>query len=111
MLFGIEGRLGQRKLHGIVNLSRRYPSRFVDAACAAAIEQGIHSYKHVKALTERLVAEALAALEAADTAPDPGRSELAQANALIRDTREYGSLFTLATRTRANTNTQVGGGQ
>jgi transposase len=111
MLFGIEGRLGQRKLHGIVNLSRRYPSRFVDAACAAAIEQGIHSYKHVKALTERMVAEALAALEAADTAPDPGRSELAQANALIRDTREYGSLFTLATRTRANTNTQVGGGQ
>ena len=28
------GRVGQRKLHGIVNLSRRYPSRFVDAACA-----------------------------------------------------------------------------
>jgi len=57
MLFGIEGRVGQRKLHGIVNLGRRYPNRFVDAACALSIEQGIHSYKHVKALTERLVAE------------------------------------------------------
>lgn len=95
MLFGIEGRVGQRKLHGIVNLSRRYPSRFVDAACAAAIEQGIHSYKHVKALTEGLVAEALAAIEAAG-ADDPGRADLAQEHMLIRDAQEYGALFAQA---------------
>jgi len=55
MLFAIEGRVGQRKLWGIVNLARRYPNRFIDAACAAAMEQGVHSYRHVKALTERLV--------------------------------------------------------
>lgn len=109
MLFGIEGRVGQRKLHGIVNLSRRYPSRFVDAACAAAIEQGIHSYKHVKALTERLVAEALAAIDAAGDGADPGRADLAQEHALIRDTEEYGSLFNLAA-TQAGVDTSVGGG-
>lgn len=114
MLFGIEGRVGQRKLHGIVNLSRRYPNRFVDAACAQAIEQGIHSYKHVKALTERLVAEALAALDAAGDGANTGRADLAQEHALIRDTQEYGSLFTLAATQAgmgANANANVGGGQ
>ncbi|MFY8083430.1 MAG: IS21 family transposase [Rubrivivax sp.] len=115
MLFGIEGRVGQRKLHGIVNLSRRYPSRFVDAACEVALEQGIHSYKHVKALTERLVAQALAAIDAAGDEADPGRADLAQQHALIRDTQEYGSLFELAataatTATRAGANTSIGGG-
>lgn len=112
MLFGIEGRVGQRKLHGIVNLSRRYPNRFVDAACALSIEQGIHSYKHVKALTERLVGQALAAVEAAGDGPDPGRADLAQEHALIRDTEEYGSLFDLAATkasSPAGANTSVGG--
>ncbi|MBH9282525.1 IS21 family transposase [Pseudomonas aeruginosa] len=109
MLFGIEGRVGQRKLHGIVNLSRRYPSRFVNAACAAAIEQGIHSYKHVKALTERLVAEALASIDAAGDGTDPGRADLAQEHVLIRDTEEYGSLFNLAA-TQAGVDTSEGGG-
>ena len=117
MLFGTEGRVGQRKLHGIVNLSRRYPNRFVDAACALSIEQGIHSYKHVKTLTERLVAQALAAIDAAgDACSDeagPGRADLAQQHALIRDTKEYGSLFELAATkasSPAGANTCVGGG-
>jgi transposase len=107
MLFGVEGRVGQRKLHGIVNLSRRYPRRFVDAACATAIEQGIHSYKHVRKLTEHLVAQALAAIEAVDAQPDADHTELTQAHALIRDTHEYGSLFALAACSHA----QAGGGQ
>ena len=96
-------------------MSRRYPSRFVDAACEVALEQGIHSYKHVKALTERLVAQALAAIDAAGDEADPGRADLAQQHALIRDTQEYGSLFELAataatTATRAGANTSIGGG-
>ncbi|EQD75944.1 integrase core domain protein, partial [mine drainage metagenome] len=64
MLFGIEGRVGQRKLWGIVSLGGRYPRRLVDAACARAIADGVHSYRHVKALTEKLVADALATLDA-----------------------------------------------
>jgi len=39
MLFAIDGRMGQRKLWGIVNLAKRYPHHFIDAACAAAMEQ------------------------------------------------------------------------
>ncbi len=91
MLFAIEGRVGQRKLWGIVNLARRYPHRFIDAACAAAMEQGVHSYRHVKALTERLVADALAALESGT--PTPSASMLTQQHALIRSADEYGDLF------------------
>ena len=75
-----------------------------------AIEQGIHSYKHVKALTERLVADALSAIDAAGATPDPGRADLAQEHALIRDTQEYGSLFAQAAA-QSSANASVEGGQ
>ena len=39
MLFAIEGRVGQRKLWGIVGLADRYPRRLVDRACAQAIDR------------------------------------------------------------------------
>jgi hypothetical protein len=58
LLFAIEGRVGQRKLWGIVGLARRYPAHCVDAACAQALEQGIYSYKRVLALTEAIFAQA-----------------------------------------------------
>jgi transposase len=88
MLFAIEGRVGQRKLWGIVNLAKRYPNHFIDAACAQAMEQSVHSYRHVKAITERLVADALAALE-----PAPQQLTLTQQHTLIRSAQEYGDLF------------------
>jgi hypothetical protein len=95
MLFDIEGRVGQRKLWGIVSLAERYPRRLVDSACARAMADGIHSYKHVKTVTERLVAEALAAIDLADAAGGPVQGELAltQEHPLIRSTDEYGDLF------------------
>ena len=101
MLFAIEGRVGQRKLWGIVGLARHSPRRMVDAACERAMQDGVHSYKHVKAITERLVADALAAMDAA-TAPGTSTCttpttelapELAQQHALIREANEYGDLF------------------
>ena len=88
MLFAIEGRVGQRKLWGIVNLAKRYPNHFIDAACTQAMEDGVHSYRHVKAITERLVANALAALEST-----PNQPTLTQQHALIRSAQEYGDLF------------------
>ena len=107
MLFAIEGRVGQRKLWGIVNLARRYPHRFIDAACAGAMEQGVHSYRHVKALTERLVADALAALQADTPTPSASPSMLTQQHALIRSADEYGDLFAhAATATQSLESTQ-----
>ena len=72
LLFAIEGRVGQRKLWGIVSLAERYPRRLVNSACTRALADGIYSYRHVKAATEKLVAEALAAIDHADAAPAQG---------------------------------------
>ena len=58
MLFAVEGRVGQRKLWGIVGLAKRYPRR-LDCACARPLAEGVHSYRHVKVLTEQLMADAL----------------------------------------------------
>ena len=94
LLFAIEGRVGQRKLWGIVSLARRYPASCVDAACAQALEQGIYSYKRVLTLTEALFAQAMAAIEAAPSgAPVAGAKALTQQHALIRDADEYADLF------------------
>lgn len=96
LLFAIEGRVGQRKLWGIVGLAERYPRRLVDAACAHALVDGVHSYRHVKARTEKLVAEALAAIDNAASdlvSPQSASLPLTQAHPLIRPTDEYGDLF------------------
>jgi hypothetical protein len=93
MLFAIEGRVGQRKLWGIVQLARRYPRHLVDAACAQAMDQGVHSYRHVKALTERLVADALAALDSPTITTPAASAGLTQQHELIRSVHEYGDLL------------------
>ena len=105
LLFAIEGRVGQRKLWGIVGLMRRYPAHCINAACAQALEQGVYSYKRVLALTEALFAQAMAAIEAAcGEAPAAGAHALTQQHELIRDAEEYSDLFALAAAT-ANTTT------
>ena len=94
LLFAIEGRVGQRKLWGIVSLARRFPASCVDAACAQALEQGVYSYKRVLALTETLFEQAMAAIEAAPGgAPVGGANALTQQHALIREADEYADLF------------------
>ena len=92
MLFAIEGRVGQKKLWGIVGLARTYPRRLIDSACARAITDGVHSYRHVKALTEKLVADALAAIETS-TSPVQAALALTQEHALIRSAQVYADLF------------------
>ena len=102
LMFAAEGRVGQRKLWGIVSLTKRYPAVCIDGACAQALEQGVYSHKHVKVLTERLFADAMAAMhEAATTGHacggDPVHEDpLAQQHELIRQTDEYADLFTHA---------------
>lgn len=94
LLFTLEGRVGQRKLWGIVQLAQRHPRQMVNAACAQALDDGVHSYRHVKALTERLVAQALERLEGAD--PQAQTDTATQAHELIRNPLEYGDLFARA---------------
>ena len=104
LLFAIEGRVGQRKLWGIVHLAERYPRQMVNAACAQALNDGVHSYRHVKAITEQLVAEALRRMDSADPASDQASSPVpTQAHDLIRSPQEYGELFALASACKATT--------
>lgn len=93
LLFAIEGRVGQRKLWGIVSLAERYPRKLVNSACACALADGIYSYRHVKAATEKLVAQALAAIDNADATPVQGELALTQEHPLIRSGDDYADLF------------------
>ena len=97
LLFAIEGRVGQRKLWGIVALAKHYPATCIDAACAQALEQGVYSYKRVLALVEQRVAQALAALQESGGAGDVSGAPLTQHHALIREPDEYADLFARAT--------------
>jgi transposase len=96
-LFEREGRVGQRKMWGIVGLVRHYPRRLINSACDMAIEQGVYSYGHVKTLTEQLMEEALVLLDA----PTPNEDSLTQSHALIRSGVDYADLFTLGTQQSA----------
>ena len=82
-------RVGQRKLWGIVHLARRYPRHLVNAACAQAMDQGVHSYRHVKALTEKLVANG------APRQPDPAirtHSQLPRVRRPVRPRRRSAAM-------------------
>jgi hypothetical protein len=104
LMFAAEGRVGQRKLWGIVGLIKRYPAVCIDSACAQALEQGLYSYNHVKTLSERLFAQAMVAM---DEAANDGHADrvaidlvhedpLAQQHELIRQAHEYADLFSHA---------------
>jgi transposase len=97
-LFDSEGRVGQRKLWGIVGLAKRYPRGLIDRACAMAMHDGVRSYKQIKALTERLLAEALADLDT----PVQGELALTQDDPLIRDGDDYADLFNLGAQHSAS---------
>jgi transposase len=90
-LFDREGRVGQRRLWGIVGLAKHYPRRLIDQACELALHEGVGSYKQIKALTERLFNDAVAGIDA----PLQGELALTQIDPLIRSGDEYADLFTL----------------
>jgi transposase len=96
-LFEREGRVGQRKLWGIVGLVRHYPKRLVDSACARAMAEGVYSYGRVKALTEQLMDEALKLL----SEPADAQVTLTQNHDLIRQGDDYADLFSLAAKQSA----------
>ena len=96
-LFDSEGRVGQRRLWGIVGLVKRYPRRLIDRACARALHDGIRSYPQIKALTERLLNEALADIDA----PVQGELVLTQDDPLIRGGDDYADLFNLGAQNSA----------
>ncbi|SHN45024.1 Transposase [Duganella sacchari] len=95
--FERDGRVGQRKLWGIVGLVKRYPRRLIDQACAQALRENVGSYKAIEQLTERLLSAALADIDA----PVQGELDLTQQHPLIRAGDDYADLFTLGAHTSA----------
>ena len=96
-LFDTQGRLGQRSLWGIVGLAKRYPRRLIEHACTMAMHESTGSYKQIKTLTERLLNDALASIDA----PIQGELALTQDSPLIRSGEDYADLFTLGAQSSA----------
>jgi hypothetical protein len=119
LMFAIEGRVGQRKLWGIVGLAKHYPAQCVETACGQALAQGVYSYKLVMELTKRAFEEAATAMQAARSpeggapasATTPSVPALTQQHSLIRQADEYADLFDLATTAAAAATASAEGGQ
>lgn len=85
--FAREGRVGQRRMWGLVGLARKHPAAIVEQACArAALEQRVT----LKAIT-RL------AIELAERLPSSAPAQLTQHDELIRDAGDYDDFFSAAT--------------
>lgn len=77
-LFRAEGRLGQRRMRGIVALSRKHPATTIEQSCRLALERGIHRYRTIRQLVEN-----------ASAASAPADEGLAQDHALIGTSADY----------------------
>ena len=95
--FAQDGRVGHRKLRGVVGLAKRYPRELIEKACTQALAENVRSYQSIKVLTERLLAQASAELEA----QAQGELALAQEHPLIRDGADYADLFARAAQAAA----------
>jgi transposase len=105
LLFTQQGRVGQRQLWGIVGLAKNCPRRLLNQACQYALDNGIHSYRHIKAIANGLVTKHLAVLDC----EEPTNNRLIQEDPLIRPLQHYGELFAQAANpvTAAVTNSKT----
>lgn len=85
--FAREGRVGQRRMWGLVGLARHHPPALVEQACTTAAQQRRVTLKAITGIVEQLA-------ETAIPSPD---ERLAQSDALIRDAGSYADFFAAAT--------------
>jgi len=80
--FTEEGRTGQRRMYGVVNLVRHYEACYVERAAETAVSAELRSYKTFKRLVENMVEESKEV--------SPGKDkELLQEHPLIRTGTDY----------------------
>jgi transposase/5S rRNA maturation endonuclease (ribonuclease M5) len=87
MWFNQEGRTGQRRMYGLVNLLRHYPARHVEKAAEVAKRNGLRSSKAIRRMVESIAAEA------DETPSAQGRDELTQDHPLIRAGEDYAAFW------------------
>lgn len=83
--FEEEGRSGQRRMYGLINLVRHYPARYVEKAAELAKANGLKSSKALRRMVEGMAAEAHE-IEAE-------ASELTQDHPLIRSGEAYAAFW------------------
>jgi transposase/5S rRNA maturation endonuclease (ribonuclease M5) len=84
--FNEEGRSGQRRMYGLLNLVRHYPARNVEKAAELAKRNGLRSSKALRRMVESMAAEA----EERSAEPPEG---LTQEHSLIRPGEDYGAFW------------------
>ncbi len=85
LLFEEEGRPGQRRMQGIVNLARRFEAEHIEKASKAAVNAGLRSSKAVRRLVENIAKR--------DQGVKEDENELTQDHALIRSPEAYGAFW------------------
>jgi len=83
LIFGEQGRTGQRRLQGIVNLARKHEAAIIESAAGKAIERGLRSYKSFCRLVKTLK-------PSTDTKAE---NSISQEHKLIRSSNDYGDFF------------------
>ncbi len=85
LLFKEEGRMGQRRMQGIVNMARRFEACHIEEASTKAVNAGLRSCKAVRRLVEILAKR--------DQAAKEEENDLTQDHALIRAPEDYGAFW------------------
>lgn len=83
--FREEGRSGQRRMYGLVNLVRHYPARHVEKAAELARRNGLRSSKALRRMVEGMAAEAAES--------NAERDGVTQEHPLIRPGGDYGAFW------------------
>lgn len=83
--FEEEGRAGQRRMYGVVNLARRHERADIEAMAEQALAAGLNSYRTLEKLVEARAAER--------TTGDPAPAAVEAPHPLVRRGRDYGEFF------------------
>ena len=84
--FDEEGRSGQRRMYGLLNLVRHYPASLVEKAARLAEENGLKSSRALRRMVESM------AEEAKERKAEPPEA-LTQEHSLIRSGEDYAAFF------------------
>ena len=84
VFFEKEGRTGQRRMQGIVNLVRHYEACYVEQACIKANNVGLRNYKSIRNLVKTL---------AERNQEEKDSTELIQEHKLIRPPEDYAAFW------------------
>lgn len=84
LLFREQGRLGQRRIQGLISLTRKHQAERIEAACRQALERGIRRYRTIRLMLES---------PESTTPPESALPALVQQDPLIRGASEYESFW------------------